>query len=197
MPHHDPRIDAYIAHAASFAQPLLRTIRQRVHQRCGEATEAIKWGMPAFLYRGKLLCTMAAFKQHAALGLWQRENVGNTPRSDDGMGQYGRLTGLQDLPDEREFAIRLAQGMQRIDAGTAVRKSTPRPVLEMPTDFAAALQAAPAAQATFDGFAPSYRRDYLEWILEAKRAATRQQRIAQSLLWLGEGKRRHWKHEAP
>ncbi|WP_305805336.1 YdeI/OmpD-associated family protein [Stenotrophomonas sp. YIM B06876] len=195
MCRHDPRIDAYIAHAATFAQPLLRAIRQRVHQGCGEATEAIKWGMPAFLYRGKLLCTMAAFKQHAALGLWQRDNVGGTARSDDGMGQYGRLTGLQDLPDEAEFTRQLAQGMQRIDAGTAVRKSTPRPALAMPADFAAALRAAPAAQATFDGFAPGYRRDYLEWILEAKRDATRQQRIAQAVQWLGEGKRRHWKHE--
>ncbi len=197
MPSHDPRIDAYIDNAAAFAQPILHEIRTRVHDCCAEVEEAIKWGMPAFLYRGRLLCGMAAFKQHATLGFWQRERHTVPPGNDEAMGQYGRLTSVQALPGKREFAAEVKRGMQSIEAGVPARKSSPRPALEMPPAFATALQAEPAALATFDGLAPSYRRDYLEWIGEAKRDTTRQQRIAQSIQWLCEGKRRHWKHEKP
>lgn len=193
MPTSDPRVDTYIAKAAPFAQPILLEMRARVHAGCSEVEEAIKWGMPAFLYRGKLLCNMAAFKAHAALGFWQRD--GGQPGNDEAMGQYGRLQSLKDLPAKRAFVSQLREAMQRIDAGTPAIKRAPRATLPMPPEFATALAAHPEAKTVFDGFAPSYQRDYLEWIGEAKRDATRQQRITQSLQWLAEGKRRHWKHE--
>jgi hypothetical protein len=187
----DPRVDTYIANAAAFAQPLLREIRQRVHAGCAQAEEAIKWGMPAFVYKGKRLCGMAAFKAHATLGFWQQGNAANG----EAMGQYGRLCALGDLPGRREFTHQLQQAMQRIDSGVPAAQRAPRPPLPMPEAFAAALTVAPAAKAVFDGFAPGYQRDYLEWIAEAKRDSTRQHRITQAIVWLGEGKRRHWKHE--
>ncbi len=190
----DPRVDAYIAKAADFAQPILREIRQRVHAGCGGVEEAIKWGMPAFLYQGRLLCGMAAFKAHAALNFWRSE-AGADAADSEGMGQYGRLQSLKDLPGKREFASRLREGMQRIDAGTTAPRRAPRAPLPMPPAFAQALAQAPAARACFDGFAPGYQRDYLEWIGEAQRETTRQQRIAQAIEWLSDGKRRNWKHE--
>ncbi len=191
---HDPRVDAYIARTADFAQPILREIRARVYAGCAGAEEAIKWGMPAFLYQGKLLCSMAAFKAHAALNFWRSE-TGDADGSAEGMGQYGKLQSLKDLPGKREFATRLREGMQRIDAGTVAPKRAPRAPLPMPPAFAQALAQAPAAKACFEGFAPGYQRDYLEWIGEAKRETTRQQRITQAIEWLSDGKRRHWKHE--
>lgn len=188
----DPRVDAYIANAAAFAQPILREIRQRVHSGCGTASEAIKWGMPAFLYKGKLLCGMAAFKAHATLGFWQRADGKG---DDSAMGQYGRLQSLLDLPDKREFSKQLSAAMQRIDTGASRPKAAPRLALPMPPAFAEALATAPAAKAHFDGFTPGYQRDYLEWIGEAKRDSTRQQRIALAIEWLSDGKRRNWKHQ--
>ncbi|WP_433852879.1 YdeI/OmpD-associated family protein [Stenotrophomonas nitritireducens] len=193
MPTPDPRVDAYIASAAAFAQPILREIRQRVHAACPDAEEAIKWGMPAFLHRGRLLCGMAAFKAHAALNLWSRD--GGDRGAGEGMGQYGRLLSVADLPGKREFAAQLRQAMQRLDDGAPALKRTPRPPLPMLPAFAQALAAAPQARATFDGFAPGAQRDYLEWIGEARRETTRQQRIAQAIEWLEQGRRRHWKHE--
>ena len=193
MPTPDPRVDAYIASAATFAQPILRAIRQRVHAACPEAEEAIKWGMPAFLHRGRLLCGMAAFKAHAALNLWSRD--GQQSGAGQSMGQYGRLLSVADLPGKREFAAQLRRAMQRIEDGVPALKRTPRPPLPMLPAFAQALAAAPRARATFDGFAAGARRDYLEWIGEARRETTRQQRIAQAVQWLEQGRRRHWKHE--
>lgn len=193
MPTPDPRVDTYIANAAPFAQPILREIRRRVHAGCAQAEEAIKWGMPAFLYQGRLLCGMAAFKAHATLGFWPRERV--TAAGATAMGQYGRLQTLADLPDADAFAAQLQRSLQHIASGVPALKHAPRAPLPMPAAFAQALASASAAKITFDALAPGYQRDYLEWIVEAKRDSTRQQRIDQAIAWLAEGKRRHWQHE--
>lgn len=191
----DPRIDAYIQEAAAFAQPILRHLRAVVHEACPDVEEAIKWGAPAFLFRGKLMCSMAAFKRHAAFGFWNR-GVAGSRASDDAMGQFGRLTRVGDLPAKRELARRVRAAMAAIEQG-APRARTPRarPPLCMPDDFAAALDANAGAKAAFEAFAPSHRREYLGWILEAKRAETRARRIAQAIGQLAEGKSRHWKYE--
>lgn len=194
MPTPDPRVDTYIANAAPFAQPILREIRRRVHAGCAQAEEAIKWGMPAFLYQGRLLCGMAAFKAHATLGFWPRDGAADAP-GEAAMGQYGRLRTLADLPDEAGFAAQMERSLQHIASGAPALKRAPRAPLPMPPAFAAALAATQAAKITFDALAPGYQRDYLEWIGEAKRDSTRQQRIDQAIVWLAEGKRRHWQHE--
>jgi uncharacterized protein YdeI (YjbR/CyaY-like superfamily) len=197
MATHDPRIDAYIDKVAPFAQPILREIRQRVHASCGEAEEAIKWGMPAFMYRGKILCVMAAFKAHATLAFWRRDAQASKPeKADDAMGEFGKLAQVKDLPDKRAFAAKVKSAMQRIEEGAPQRVVKPRAPVAMPPAFAAALAQQPQAKAIFDGFSAGYQRDYLEWIGEAKTEATRDKRIAQSLQWLGEGKHRNWKYES-
>ena len=187
----DARIDAYIANAAAFAQPLLRQIRRWVHDGCPQVEEAIKWGMPGFLYRGKLLCGMAAFKQHASLGFWGHADAAG----DEGMGQYGKLTGLEQLPDAASFQAALQAAMARIDAGDKRPAGKSRAPLPMPDDFHAALAADARALAGLQALAPSYQREYLQWISQAKRATTRNQRIAQALQWLAEGKKRNWKYD--
>ncbi|KRG79719.1 hypothetical protein ABB30_00070 [Stenotrophomonas ginsengisoli] len=187
----DARIDAYIANAAAFAQPVLRQIRTWVHAGCPEVEEAIKWGMPSFLYRGKLMCGMAAFKQHASLGFWGHGDAAGN----EGMGQYGKLTGLEQLPDAASFQAALQAAMARIDAGGKRSAGKPRAALHMPDDLHQALAADARAQAGFQALAASYQREYIQWITEAKREATRRQRITQALQWLAEGKKRNWKYD--
>ena len=70
-----------------------------------------------------------------------------------------------------------------------------KPELPIPPEFAAALSANPAARAALEGFSPSHRREYVEWISEAKRPETRDKRIAQAIEWLADGKKRNWKYE--
>ena len=194
----DPRIDAYIAKSAEFARPILSHLRAVVHAACPEAEETLKWGAPSFTYRGKILCSMAAFKQHAAFGFWQGAQVtGETEGGGEGMGQFGRLSRLSDLPGKRELTGYVRQAMALIDSGSKrvpTRIAAPRTSLDVPGDLAAALGKNAKARATFDGFAPSYRRDYIEWITEAKREDTRQRRLEQTIEWLAEGKPRNWKY---
>jgi len=200
MSQHDPRVDAYIAKAAEFARPILQRLRATVHAACPEAEEAIKWGMPNFLYRGKILCNMAAFKQHVAFGFWQGAalDLGDAA-SDEAMGQLGRISKLSDLPGKRALSGWIQQAMALRDAGAkrpATKTGKPKPPVTVPADLAAALKKNKRAQATFNAFPPSARRDYVEWIVEARREETRRRRLDQAVEWLAEGKRRHWKYEA-
>ncbi|PNU05844.1 YdeI/OmpD-associated family protein [Novosphingobium guangzhouense] len=187
----DPRVDEYIAGAADFARPILQHLRELAHRALPGAQEAIKWGMPHFLVSGKNVAGMAAFKAHCTFV------IHGDGRQGDAMGQFGRITAISDLPDEAELAAKLAAARGRVEhQGTAVKQvRKPKPEIPMPNDFAAALAAAPAASAHYNAFSPSARRDYLEWITEAKTAATREKRMAQALEWIAEGKKRNWKYE--
>lgn len=198
MPTRDPRVDAYIARSAEFARPILERLRAVVHDACPQVEEGIKWSMPSFQYGGRILCGMAAFKQHASFGFWQHAAV-MEGRERDGMGSLGRLTSPGDLPSRRELTALVRKAMALIDAGPAqpaVRgKPKPRPVLRVPADLRDALAGNAAARATFDGFSPSARRDYIEWLVEAKREDTRARRLAQAVEWMAEGRTRHWKYQ--
>jgi uncharacterized protein YdeI (YjbR/CyaY-like superfamily) len=199
MGERDPRVDAYIAKAAPFARPILEHLRALVHEVCPDADETIKWGMPFFVSGGASLCHMAAFKRHAAFGFWRHVDVMGGERPAEGMGSFGKLATLDDLPPKRTLATLLKRAAALNASGTkpprAAAKKTPAPLPEMPADFAAALQGVPAARRTWDAFSPSHRREYLDWILGAKRAETRAKRIAQAVEWLAEGKSQNWKYE--
>ena len=194
----DPRIDAYIARQAEFARPILDHLRSAVHAACPQAEETMKWSMPHFLYKGQMLAGMAAFKAHATFGFWRaKEVLGETGAERDAMGQFGRLGSVADLPPDEILHALVRKAMALTDAGTrpARAKAAPKAELETPPDLSAALDANPAARATFDGFPPGGRREYVEWVAEAKRPETRDKRIAQAVEWMAEGKRRNWKYE--
>ena len=196
MPSQDPRIDAYIAASAEFARPILEEIRKRVHAACPQVEETIKWGMPNFVHAGGILCGMAAFKQHASFGYWKHALVmGEAERY--GMGSYGRLASMRDLPPRTRMQADLKKAMRLNEDGVKPerRKPASKPVPEIPGDLAAALDKDKAAKATFDGFPPSCKREYIDWIVEAKREETRAKRLAQAVEWMAEGKRRNWKYE--
>ena len=194
---HDARIDAYIAKAAPFARPILERVRERVHAAAPEAEEAIKWGAPGFTVDGKILLMMAAFKAHAALNFWRGQELGDGSPKAGAMGQFGRLTSIEDLPPDHELdgLIREAAALARTAPAPRKVKHEPKPPAELHPEFAAALKANSKAKAVLDGFSPSARRDYLDWIADAKQDATRAKRIATAVEWLSEGKKRHWKYE--
>jgi len=64
-----------------------------------------------------------------------------------------------------------------------------------PADLRSALARSAQAKATYANFSPSQRREYIEWVTEARRAETRARRVATTIEWLSEGKRCNWKYE--
>src|SRR5262245_26178962 len=193
----DPRIDAYIAKAAPFARPILERVRERVHAAAPQAEETMKWSAPGFTVGGKILLMMAAFKQHAALNFWRGQEIGDGNPKAGAMGQFGKLISAGDLPSDAELdaLIREAAALALTAPAPRKAKHEPKPPPTMHPEFAKALDANPRARAVLDGFPPSAQRDYLEWITEAKQDKTREKRIADSIEWLAEGKRRMWKYE--
>lgn len=192
----DPRIDAYIAKSAEFARPILEYLRETVHQYCPAVEETIKWGFPHFMYHG-MFCSMAAFKQHCAFGFWKWPLLFGETSSAEAMGDFGRITSLKDAPGKKLLAGYLKQAMQLNETDTkpgAGSKKAPKPAARIPDDLAAALKKNRKAAAVFDAFSPSNRREYIEWLSEAKREETRARRLAQALEWIAEGKSRNWKY---
>ena len=197
MPSADPRIDSYIEGRAAFARPILDHLRAAVHRACPEVEETIRWSMPSFSYKGQILCQMAAFKEHLSFGFWRSDEVTGADAKDDAMGQFGRVTSLADLPDDAALQALIRKAAALIDSGAKKPKpvKAPKAELVMPDDLTAALAANAAARATYDGFPPGARSDYLEWVIEAKRPETRASRITQAVAWMAEGKKRNWKYE--
>lgn len=184
---HDPRIDDYIAKAAPFAQPILTHVRALVRRALPETEEGIKWGMPHFMVGGKNAVGLAAFKAHAAIVLHGEDQAG------EGMGSLGKLKSLADVPADDALIARIKASCAAL--GAPKPKRAPKPELPVPAAFESALAAAPAAKAAFEAFAPSHRREYIDWIAQAKHDETRARRISQAIEWLTDGRKRNWKYE--
>jgi uncharacterized protein YdeI (YjbR/CyaY-like superfamily) len=200
---HDRRLDAYIAKAAEFAQPILDHIRELVHKGCPEVQEQIKWGMPYFTYKG-MMCHMAAFKSHCAMGFWKSsllpdpEDLLERRKEKTAMGQLGRIQSLKDLPPDSVIIAYVKSAATLNESGTKrPRTSTPRPPQNVrpPTYFKAALKKRRGALEAFEGFSASQKRDYVQWLTEAKTAETRQRRLDTAVQWIAGGKTRNWKYK--
>jgi uncharacterized protein YdeI (YjbR/CyaY-like superfamily) len=194
----DDRVDAYIARSPEFARPILTHLRDVVHAACPEVEETMKWSRPHFVYKG-MLCGMSAFKEHCSFGFWKSSLVFVKGRDDvkDGMGQFGRITQVSDLPSKKILSGYIKEAMKLNDAGvTSPIRSKPRTPREVivPDDLAVALQKNKKALAAFEKFPPSHKREYVEWITEAKTEATRTKRLDTAIEWMAEGKPRNWKY---
>lgn len=195
-------VDAYIAKQQPFAKPILEYLRELVHETCPDVVESIKWGQPAFDYRGPF-AGMGAFKAHAVFGFWKHALLAGGKASlgrsrEKAMGSFGRLASLDDLPARRTLVALLRKAMKLNDEGVRVR-ARPRAgnaaAVRPPADFLAAVRANRRALAAWESLAPGHRREYVEWVTEAKGAATRERRLATTVEWLSQGKRRNWKYE--
>ena len=193
----DPRVDAYIAKSADFAKPILTHLREVVHSACPEVVETMKWSSPFFDYHGAM-CNMAAFKEHVGFGFWKGALViGRTSgESEPSAGQFGRITSVKDLPSKKELTALIKKAMKLNEEGvTVVKTKKAKPELPVPPELAAALAKNKKASTAFDAFPPGHRREYNEWVGEAKRDETRVARAKQAVEWIAEGKSRNWKYQ--
>ena len=194
-----PGVDRYIEKSAEFAKPILSYIRDVVHSACPEVEETLKWGCPHFVYKG-ILCSMASFREHCALRFWRGALVLKTIRAvkkpeSEAMGQFGRIVTLKDLPSRKILTRCIIEAVRLNETGT--KQARPKPEkkeLIIPEDLAAALRKNKRAMATFERFTYSHRKEYIEWITEAKTEATRMKRLQTAVEWMAEGKSRNWKY---
>jgi uncharacterized protein YdeI (YjbR/CyaY-like superfamily) len=198
----DKRIDAYIEKSTDFAKPILKHLRKLVHDTCPDVEETIKWSFPHFDYNGAMFCSMAAFKQHCAFGFWlgsllsDPENI-ISAQSNNAMGHLGQIRGIADLPPDKILIKYMEEAMKLNEQGVKLpkAKSTEKKDLIIPDYFTAAIRKNKKASTAFEKFSPSHKREYLEWITEAKTEITRNKRMETAFEWIAEGKGRNWKYE--
>ena len=200
----DKRIDAYIAHARPFARPILKHIRKLVHRGCPGVEETMKWSFPHFDYKGQMMCAMAGFKEHCTFGFWKGKLIRDPKgylqrRSTDGgeaMGHMGRITGVKDLPPDKVFIGFIRQAMKLNDKGITVpKKPQPKPTqLAIPGYFLKAVRKNTKAYKYFESLSYSHKKEYVQWVTEAKTVETREKRLKTSVEWMSKGKVRNWKY---
>ena len=197
----DKRIDAYIDKASAFAKPVLNHLRQLIHKACPETEETMKWSFPHFDYKEEIMCSMAAFKQHCAFGFWKASLMKDpklmlNAKSEVAMGHMGRITSLKDLPSDKTIIGYIKEAMKLNDEGIKNQKpkSKIQKTIEAPDYFLKAIKKNKKAWATFEKFSPSNKKDYVEWIVEAKTDETLNKRMKQAIDWMAEGKPRNWKY---
>ncbi|HET6143323.1 MAG TPA: YdeI/OmpD-associated family protein [Candidatus Acidoferrales bacterium] len=206
---YNPKVDTYIEKVQPFAQPIMNHLREIAHKGCPDVNETVKWGMPFFEHRGEILCCMAAFKKHCRFGFWGKEirvvmresKVAGIDKS----GWFDRITRVEDLPADKALLDFVRQASVLIESGNQTspmagrnKKAKARSAavnVKMIKEFSAALKKNKKATSVFGAFSPSAKREYIEWIAEAKRPETRDKRIATAIDWISEGKQRNWKYQ--
>jgi uncharacterized protein YdeI (YjbR/CyaY-like superfamily) len=197
MPKTDRRVDALIAKSADFAKPILKHLRKLIHAGCPQVEETIKWGFASFVYNGTILCQMAAFKKHCSYGFWHRDMHRKMKEATGVAGHFRNLVGVDDLPKDAVLIrlIKEAAKLNESDERPARAPRKPAKALAVPKNLAAALRGNAKAGANFKSLSTSHRNEYIDWITQAKRAETREKRLATTIEWLEKGKSRNWKYE--
>ncbi|MEO6550451.1 MAG: YdeI/OmpD-associated family protein [Ferruginibacter sp.] len=198
----EKQIDDYISNSADFAKPILIHLRELVHAACPAVEEKMKWSFPHFDYKGEMMCSMAAFKQHCIFGFWKAVLMKDpvlitNAKSEVSMGHLGKITTKKDLPADKIITAWIKEAMELNDLGIklpAKPKTVEKKEIIVPDYFTKALGENKKAMQVFENYPYSHKKEYVEWITEAKTEATRNKRMATAIDWMAEGKSRNWKY---
>lgn len=196
-------IDDYIAKSAPFARPILKKLRELVHQVCPETEEKMKWSFPHFDYKNEMMCSMAAFKQHCAFSFWKAtlmkdKNLLAMAASEQAMGHLGKITSTEDLPADKKLSAYIKEAMMLNENGIKLPPKTKKPAdtaISIPDYFIKALKKTKAAWMFFDSASYSFKKEYIQWLEDAKSDETREKRMTTAIEWIAEKKGRNWKYE--
>jgi uncharacterized protein YdeI (YjbR/CyaY-like superfamily) len=169
-----------------------------MHKACPTIEETMKWGVPHFEYKG-VIAGMAAFKQHAAFGFWKRrlmqDPAGFFSKGESGMGGR-KIRSVDELPSDAVLLRYIREAVALNEQGVKLSRATKKkPPVKPPPYLVAALRKNAKARKNFAGLSPSQRREYVEWLTDAKQQATRERRLATAIEWMAEGKARNWKYQ--
>ncbi len=195
MTTHSKELDQYIERSEPFARPVLKHLRDLIRGVCPEVKEELKWGFPHFIYRGAILCSMASFKAHCAFGFWKYSLMEKTkallPEKSEAMGQLGKIRSLGDLPPDAVLKAGIREAMELNEKGLKKpihgKKSVAKEAPVIPDELQREFDRNPFAGDAFHQLASSHKREYIEYIQEAKREETRLRRIHKTMEKLSEG----------
>lgn len=188
------KVDDYILQSQDFAKPILTHLRKLIQIACPQVEESIKWGHPHFEYKG-LLCNVAAFNRHCAFGFWKAALMKDaellTKNNNDAMGHSGKLKSISDLPKDKIIIARVKEAVLLNEQGVhlpAKKHSEKNPEIKVPLLLKNELIKNKEVDQKFNSLSPSHKKEYIEWIEDAKKEETKFKRIASTIKWVMEGK---------
>lgn len=190
-------IDLYFDKAADFAKPILVYLRDMIDVACPEAGEKMKWSFPHFDYQEEMMCQMAGLKYHGSFGFWKAtlmKDNNNLFNTENAIGHFGKLTPLKDLPSDKIMLSYIKKAMKLNDDKVkmpACVKSTVANKIVAPDYFTVELKKNESAKKHFQAFSPSQKREYIDWLKDAKTEMTRDKRMQQALELIAERKIRN------
>ncbi len=194
------KIDDYIQKSAEFAKPILKHFRSLVHKSDTEIEETIKWGMPFFDHKGTV-CHMAAFKNHCAIGFWKGSLMKDPHKvfirnEEAAMGHLGKVASIKELPSDKILIEYIKEAVKLNEDGVKLptKKPKEKKELKIPDYLASSLKKNKKAQKTFEDFSYTNKKEYVDWLTEAKTESTRNKRLETAIEWMSEGKIRNWKY---
>lgn len=198
----DKKVDDYIAKRPDFAKPILNHLRELFHKAHPAFEEKIKWGVPSFDHKG-IVANMAAFKEHCALVFWKASLMKDPHKifakeGKSGMGHLGKIKSLKDLPSDKILIQYIKEAVNLNENGIKLpSKKENKKDLEIPSYFKSALKSLPdgkKAWEIFENFSYSNKKEYIDWLNDAKTESTRKKRLETAVKWISEGKIRNWKY---
>jgi len=190
------KITDYINNVDGEFHDMLIKLREIIMSSNLGIVEDWKWGAPNFYYKG-MVCWLALFKKHVGINFFKGSLITDKynlfeKQYENRINRMIKYTALSEV-EEEQLKYYLLEAVEINQQG---KKPTPkRTTVDMPENFQNALNGNPKAQIFFDSLAPSYKKEYIQWIATAKQKATRVKRLNTSIEWLSEGKKKSWKYE--
>lgn len=197
-------VTSYIEKQQDFAQEILNCLRETVHSTGLEITEEMKWSFPNFMYKKKILCSMAGFKQHCSFGFWnaslmeEEKGLLETGKQKTAMGNLGKIKSVDELPEAGILRALIFKSASLIDEGkTPLKKPSvaEKKELVVPEILTVELEKNPEINHYFNSLSYSHRKEYIEYIAEAKREETRVKRVEKTMTLLKDKKHLNHKYE--
>jgi hypothetical protein len=195
------RINLYIAELPDWQRKHLVRVRQLIHSTEERIEEAWRGNAPHFDHQGSLI-GMHAFK--SCVSIWFHKGASLK----DGHGLF-KLTEKDAEREVRKYKIHEGESINEkafldllkqalkvnaAQAGGAETKPTSR-ALVVPSDMEQVLRKDEQAWAQWEGLAASHKREYVEWITDAKQDETRKRRLAKALEMIRDGQAKNDLHK--
>ncbi|MCB0792148.1 MAG: DUF1801 domain-containing protein [Flavobacteriales bacterium] len=187
------RINSHIAEQDEWKRRLMVRLRQLIHQVDPGIEETWRWNGPHFDRNGIML-GMSAHK--TCVSIWFHKGaLLKDPRrlfepleKDEAKGMRVYKLKESDAIDEKAFTELVKQAVKLNEDGVKLSEAKPaRKTLVVPPELESVLKKDQHAMTNWEGFSYSKKKDYIEWVTDAKREETRKRRIAQAFQLIRDG----------
>jgi len=198
--HPQEQINSYIAEQPEWQRRLLVRLRQLIHAHDTEVEETWRWNAPGFDHGGIMIglhgfktCVSVWFHKGALLKDTHGLFVLTEKDEERGIRKYKVNEG--EPINEKAFADLVKQAVKLNGAGTKLGDAKPASkALVVPPELENCLKKDEEAWEHWENFNHSHKKEYVEWIDDAKKDETRKRRIAQALEMIREGVGKEDKH---